>query len=114
MEKINVSEAKSRFSELISRASAGERFIIQRRDKPIAALINVETLEKIDRSLETTQRIAKALGQSDDILQKIKAGKLHPAMAAFGLWKDEQDLASLSREIRKNRDKTSQTREVRW
>ena len=32
METINVAEAKSRFSELISRAGNGERFLIQRRE----------------------------------------------------------------------------------
>jgi len=114
VEKFNVSEAKSRFSELISRTSAGERFIIQRRDKPLAALISIETLEIIDRSFETAQRLAKALGQSDEILHKIKAGELHPAMAAFGLWKDETDLESLTEEIRVHRDNTYQSREVRW
>jgi len=114
MEKINVSEAKSRFSELISRTSAGERFIIQRREKPLAALISIETLEKIERSYESTQRLVKALGQSDEILQKIQAGDLNPVMAAFGLWKDEKDLESLAEKVRKNRDKTYQSREVTW
>ena len=36
METINVADAKSRFSELISRATSGERFIIQRRERPVA------------------------------------------------------------------------------
>jgi antitoxin (DNA-binding transcriptional repressor) of toxin-antitoxin stability system len=30
---MNVSEAKSRFSELLSRAAAGERNVIQRRER---------------------------------------------------------------------------------
>jgi prevent-host-death family protein len=47
MERINVAEAKSRFSELISRAAAGERFIIQRRERPVAALIGAAELERV-------------------------------------------------------------------
>jgi prevent-host-death family protein len=47
MEKINIADAKSRFSELLSRASAGDRFIIQRREKPLAALISIEALDQM-------------------------------------------------------------------
>jgi prevent-host-death family protein len=50
METIKVAEAKSRFSELISRVVAGERFIIQRRERPIAALIGMAELERIERT----------------------------------------------------------------
>ena len=39
MDYINVADAKSRFSELISRAAAGERIIIQRRQRPVAVLL---------------------------------------------------------------------------
>lgn len=39
MEKINIAEAKSRFSELVSRSAAGEKFIIKRRERPVAAMI---------------------------------------------------------------------------
>jgi antitoxin (DNA-binding transcriptional repressor) of toxin-antitoxin stability system len=35
MEGINVAEAKSRFSELVSRAASGERFLIRRRERPL-------------------------------------------------------------------------------
>jgi prevent-host-death family protein len=39
METFSVAEAKRRFSELIDRVAAGERFVVARRGKPVLALI---------------------------------------------------------------------------
>ena len=39
METINISDAKSHFSEFLSRAASGERFVILRRERPLAAII---------------------------------------------------------------------------
>ena len=99
METINVAEAKSRFSELISRAGNGERFIIQRRERSVAALIGAAELEHLERSMRAARRLALALGQDETILDKVEHGELHPAMAAFGLWRNELDLSTLSEEI---------------
>jgi prevent-host-death family protein len=99
METINVAEAKSRFSELISRAASGERFIIQRRERPVAALIGAAELERLQRTSRAARRLALALGQDEAILDKIERRELHPAMAAYGLWRDEADLADLADEI---------------
>jgi prevent-host-death family protein len=103
VETINVAEAKSRFSELISRAAAGERFIIQRRERPLAALIGAAELKRLERSAHAARRLALALGQDEAILEKIERGELHPVMAAFGLWRNEPDLASLADEIAEER-----------
>ena len=105
METINVAEAKSRFSELISRAASGERFIIQRRERPVAALIGATELERLERTSRAARRLALALGQDEAILEKIEQRELHPAMAAFGLWRDETDLAALAEEIESERIK---------
>jgi prevent-host-death family protein len=99
MESISVPEAKSRFSEILSRAASGERFIIVRRARPLAALISAGELERLERSAEITRRLAQTLGQSPKLLEEIEAGKVHPAMAAFGLWKDEEDLDNLETQI---------------
>jgi prevent-host-death family protein len=107
METINISEVKSRFSEFLSRAASGERFIIVRRARPLAALISAGELERLERSAEITRRLAQTLGQSTKLLKGIEAGKVHPAMAAFGLWKDEEDLEDLEAQIIKNRRRTS-------
>lgn len=107
MESINVAEAKSRFSELISRAASGERFIIQRRERPVAALIGTAELERLERTSRAARQLALALGQSEAILEKVEERELHPAMAAFGLWRDETDLAALAEEIASARLKPS-------
>lgn len=107
METISISEAKSRFSEYLSRAASGERFVIVRRARPLAALISAGELERLERSAEITRRLAQTLGQSTELLEGIEEGKVHPAMAAFGLWKDEEDLNNLDTEIINNRRRAS-------
>jgi len=99
METINVAEAKSRFSELISRAATGERFLIQRRERPVAVLIGSAELARLERTSRAATKLALALGQGEAILEKVERRELHPAMAAFGLWRDEPDLAALADEI---------------
>jgi len=103
METISITEVKSRFSEFISRAASGERFVIVRRARPLAAIISAGELERLDRAAEITRRLAQTLGQSPSLLEGIEAGKVHPAMAAFGLWKDEDDLADLETQVLDNR-----------
>lgn len=89
METINASEAKSRFSEYLSRAASGERFVIVRRARPLAALISAGEFERLERSAKITRRLAQTFGQSVKLLEEIEERKIHPAMAAFGLWKDD-------------------------
>jgi prevent-host-death family protein len=106
MESINVADAKSRFSELISRAASGERFIIQRRERPVAALIGAAELERLERTSRAARHLALALGQGEALLEQIERRELHPAMAAYGLWRDEPDLAALAEEIAETRLKS--------
>lgn len=48
-EKVRVTEAKARLSALMARAGyGGERFLIERRGKPLAALVGVEDLERLE------------------------------------------------------------------
>jgi prevent-host-death family protein len=107
MENISMSEAKSRFSEFLSRASSGERFVILRRERPLAAIIGAGELMRLERSAEIVHRLAQTLGQSKKLLESIETGKAHPAMAAYGLWKDENDLADLEETIKNNRQRSS-------
>ena len=107
MEKISAADAKSRFSELISRAASGERFIIQRRERPVAVLISPNELERLERSSQAARRLAQALGQDAELLAKIERREVHPAMAAFGLWRDESDLDHLAEEIYAEREQAS-------
>lgn len=103
MNSLCIAEVKRRFSELVSRTSAGERFLIHRRQKPLAVLIGAAELERLERLAQLGQRLALALGQNPELLFQIERGELHPAMAAFGLWQDEADLATLAGEIITNR-----------
>jgi prevent-host-death family protein len=112
METIQISEAKSHLSEYLSRAAGGERFLIMRRERPVAALIGAEELDLLERVGEIARRLALALGQSAELLENIAGGKTHPAMAAFGLWKNEADLTDLDAVIRENRNRISRRRSV--
>lgn len=103
MEDVNVGEAKSRSSELISRAAGGERFVIRRRDRPVAALIGVSELRRLEKSSAAARKLALALGQSEELVTEIDEGETHPAMAAFGLREFEDDLETLTGEIYVNR-----------
>src|SRR5579884_3989683 len=48
---VAVAEAKARFSELLARvAHGGERIVIERHGKPVAALVAVADLERIERA----------------------------------------------------------------
>ena len=103
MEDVSVGEAKGRFSELISRATAGERFMIRRRNRPVAILIGSEDLERLERMSQLAHRMARVLGQDETLLRQVEAQEVHPAIAAYGLWRDEPDLATLADEIEANR-----------
>jgi len=58
METINVAEAKSRFSELVSRASAGERFLIRRRERTVAVLVSPGEYERLERATQAAYQLA--------------------------------------------------------
>lgn len=107
MININISDAKSHFSEFLSRAANGERFVILRRERPLAAIIGAGELARLERSAEIARRLAQTLGQSKDLLNSIEASETHPAMAAYGLWQAENDLADLPEIVKKNRKRSS-------
>ena len=89
METISMANAKSRFSEMVSRAAAGERFLIQRRERPAAVLVSAQEWQRLERSAQAAYRLAQALGQDPAILEGVRNESIHPAMIAFGLWKDD-------------------------
>jgi prevent-host-death family protein len=103
MTDLNIVESKSRFSEIVARAAAGEHFVIHRRSLPVAVLISSGEWDRLQRSAELGQRLAQALGQDSDILDAVAAGTAHPIMAAFGLWQEEDDLAGPAADIARNR-----------
>lgn len=103
---LTIVEAKSRFSEFVARAAAGERFLIHRRSRALAVLISTAELEKLERVAELGNYLALALGQDPAVLEAIAAGTTHPIMAAYGLWAQEDDVADLASAIARNQPPT--------
>jgi prevent-host-death family protein len=53
-ESVSVAEAKNRFSELVNRASyRRERFLIERRGKPVGAIVSAEDLARLEEGATT-------------------------------------------------------------
>lgn len=96
---INIAEAKSNFSEILSRTAAGERFVISRRGRAVAALVNPAELERLERIANMAHRLALALGQNAELLEAVERREIHPAMSAFGLWAGEDEFKNLADEI---------------
>ncbi|HHO47497.1 MAG TPA: type II toxin-antitoxin system Phd/YefM family antitoxin [Desulfobacteraceae bacterium] len=66
MPRVSVAEAKSHFSELIAKsAHSHERFVITRRDKPVAALVSIEDLKIIEQHQERQGLAAAASSWPD-------------------------------------------------
>lgn len=103
MNTISVGETKSHLSEFVSRAAAGERFVIERRGRPVVALVGADTLERLERSADLLRRLAQALGQSEAILAEIASGAEHPITAAFGLMADQPEWDETVAEIYRQR-----------
>lgn len=63
MTNISVAAAKSRFSELIAKSGyTRERFIITKRNRPVAALVSLEDLRIIEQH-EERQGLASVVGK---------------------------------------------------
>lgn len=63
MSKVTVAEAKSHLSELISRSAHGrERIVITRRNKPVAALVSLDDLRRLEQQ-EERQGLAAIAGK---------------------------------------------------
>jgi prevent-host-death family protein len=51
--RLSTSEARQQFADLINRtAYRGERFLVQRRKKPVAAVIPIEEYELLEKVIE--------------------------------------------------------------
>ena len=61
-EKVSVAEVKAKLSALLGEvAYGGKRFIIQRHGRPLAALVNVKDLERLEESQEESNQLHWAL-----------------------------------------------------
>lgn len=74
--KVRVTEAKAHLSALMARVGyGGERYLIERRGKPLAALVGVEDLERLERERKEDDPSRPPLG----------------ALALVGLWGEVED-----------------------
>jgi prevent-host-death family protein len=59
MARVSTSAARQNFSEIVSRAEfAGERTILHRRKRPVAAVVPIEDIELLERLEEEMDRKA--------------------------------------------------------
>ena len=64
---VSVAEAKRDFSEVMTRAAhKGERFIIARRGKPMAALVSMEDLRQLAPASEKPRGLLASAGAWSD------------------------------------------------
>ena len=81
---LGVGEAKKRFSELMSRvAYRRERFLIERRGRPMVALVPAEDLERLEHEPVAPKGL----------------------LAAVGAWADYEGLDQLVKSIYRQREK---------
>ena len=59
--KVSTAQAKATLSALITHAANGQRVVIERRGKPLAALVGMEDLELIKREAPTSPHPQGAL-----------------------------------------------------
>lgn len=71
---VSIADAKARLSALVARvADNGERFVLERRGKPLAALVSIEVLERVER------------GQA-------MSARPQGALAILGAWRELEDI----------------------
>ena len=83
---VDTSQVKAQFSEFIGRVTFGrERVLVLRRGKPVAALVSVEDLRRLevaDRTHVTTEKPVE-----------------HPIMKVYGRWAGPDDWDAMLEEI---------------
>jgi prevent-host-death family protein len=112
--QVTITRAKQDLDDLVKRAASGERIIIQQSGQAAAVLISADELERLEQPKHNTIEAARSLGQDEDLLQRIQDGELHPAMAAFGLWKDDNAFDDLEEQIYTNRKNQDGRATVAW
>jgi prevent-host-death family protein len=84
----STADVKARFSEMISKVVYGhDRLVVLRRGKPVAALVSLQDLRRLEE-LDAAEK---------------RPADVHPIMRAFGGWADRDDLDALVDEIYEDR-----------
>ena len=119
-ETLSVSEAKERLSEIVDRVSGnGDRFVIESRGRPVAAVVSAEELGGIAQEDDRPEGILGAVGilteeeeqEWDETVREIyrqrREAKLHPEglIGAVGAWSEmgDDEIDSMVEEIYRQR-----------
>jgi prevent-host-death family protein len=71
---VSITEAKQRLGELVKRAAyGGERFVLEFRDKPQAAIVSYADLRRLERTMTAHDREGKALERLRCLRERIAA-----------------------------------------
>jgi prevent-host-death family protein len=60
MKSISALDVRARFGQVLDEAAAGERFVVERAGQPVAAIVPLRDLERVDPDLLRAGRIAAA------------------------------------------------------
>jgi prevent-host-death family protein len=87
MNAVTASEARTRFSELINLVGvAKERIVIERHQRPIAALVSIEELQLLDDLLAAAQNDTAV----QERLARIRATRQHKHAVDLLVWPGEE------------------------
>ena len=97
---VDTSQVKAQLSEFIGRVAFGhERVLVLRRGKPVAALVSIEDLRRLEVADATTD-------ETRDV------PTMHPIMRAYGGWAESDDLDEIFAEIYADRLKPTGREEI--
>lgn len=97
---LNTHEFKAKLSEFLGRvAFTRERFVVTRHGKPIAALVPMDDLRRLEK-LDATNT------------SESESPEQHPLMAVYGGWADRDDIDDLVAEIYADREKSITDTEI--
>jgi hypothetical protein len=74
--------------------------------------MTVTTYEGVVEKGKIRLRTGILLPEKTKVFVIVPDGKVHPAMAAYGLWKDNPEMENLAKEIREEREKYTPRPEV--
>ena len=73
MSAVNLTDAKARLSELVSKAEGGQETVITRRGQPVARLVPINAPKKAFRSLaEFRATLPKARKPAAEVIRKLR------------------------------------------
>ena len=97
---VDTSQVKAQLSEFIGRVAFGhERVLVLRRGKPVAALVSIEDLRRLEVADVTAD-------ETRDV------PTMHPIMRGYGGWAESDDLDEIFAEIYADRLKPTGREEI--